>query len=285
MLAWRNGEYISVPDGAEVSQIHDGPSLFETFALRAGRVECLADHWHRLAIGCPRLGINAQKLILGQSIDSQNWSPVLKKLLTNANLTDAIVRIIVVPRSDGLSTEWVTVRPLPPAVPSVDLYLLKTTRDKPEWLPRPKSGPWKNSSAALKELKALTSRHDVEGIQLDTNGNISECTRSAIAWWNGDMWSLPANSTGCLPSTTANQFRGVLTQAKVPFHDVAAPFPKDARSILILRSTLSGGANLVNKVLSTNGQIIWQAPADQQHATAQMRALSDWRSQCSMNLA
>ena len=285
MLAWRNGEYILVPDGAEVSQIHDGPSLFETFALRAGRVECLADHWQRLALGCPRLGVNAEKLILGQSTDPKKWSPVLQKLLADAQLTDAIVRIIVVPRSDGLSTEWVTVRPLPPAVPSVDLYLLKTTRDKPEWLPRPKSGPWKNSSAALKELKALTSRHDVEGIQVDTNGNISECTRSAIAWWDGDKWSLPASSTGCLPSTTANQFRGVLTQAKISFHDVTAPFPKEARSILILRSTLDGGACRVNAVLSNDGQTVWRASPDQSHAEVQMAAFSNWRSQRSKNLA
>lgn len=285
MLAWKNGEYISVPDGAEVSQIHDGPSLFETFALRAGQVECLADHWQRLALGCPRLGINAQKLILGQSTDSAKWSPVLQKLLAAAQLSDAIVRIIIVPRSDGLSTEWVTVRPLPPASTTTDLFLLKTQRDKPEWLPRPKSGPWKNSSTAWKELKKLTPRHDVEGVQFDLNGDISECTRSAVAWWNGDKWSLPASSTGCLPSTTANQFRGVLTHAKIPFLDVAAPFPKDARSILVLRSTLSGGASLVNEVLSSSGQVVWQASTDQSHAQMLMRALRDWRVQRSVNLA
>lgn len=125
MLAWRNGEYVTVPDGASVAQIHDGPSLFETFALRAGHVECLADHWQRLASSCPRIGLNAKKLILGQSTDCAKWSPVLQKLLSAAGLTDAVVRLIVVPRDDGLSTEWVTVRPLPELAPSVDLFLLK----------------------------------------------------------------------------------------------------------------------------------------------------------------
>jgi branched-subunit amino acid aminotransferase/4-amino-4-deoxychorismate lyase len=285
MLAWRNGEYVTVPDGATVAQIHDGPSLFETFALRAGRVECLTDHWQRLALSCPRIGLNAQKLILGQSTDRAKWSPVLQKLQSAAGLTDAIVRLIVVPRDDGLSTEWVTLRPLPESAPTTDLFLLKTTRDKPEWLPRPKSGPWKNSAAAWKELKSLTDRPDVEGVQLDLEGNVSECTRSALAWWDGKRWSLPAGPTGCLPSTTANQFKGVLSQAKVPFQEVAAPFPDAAESIIVLRSTLLGGSSLVQKVFSADGKICWQASPNQSHTKAQQEALRAWRAQRSINLA
>ena len=285
MLAWRNGEYVAVPDGATVAQIHDGPSLFETFALRSGSVECLADHWQRLALSCPRLGLNAQKLILGQSTDRAKWSPVLQKLLSAAGLNDAIVRIVVVPRTDGLSTEWVTVRPLPDSTPTVDLFLLKTVRDKPEWLPRPKRGPWKNSATAWKELGALTPRLDVEGVQLDSVGNISECTRSALAWWDGKQWSMPAASTGCLPGTAANQFKGVLHQAKIPVQEVATAFPRDAQSMLILRSTLAGGACLVHQAFMTDGQVAWQASADQSQAQAQLSALRSWRAQRSMNLA
>lgn len=285
MLAWRNGEYVAVPDGAEVSQIHEGPSLFETFAIRSGRVECLADHWQRLALGCPRLGLSAQKLILGQSTDSKQWAPVLQKLLSAAGLTDAIVRLIVAPRDDGLSTEWVTVRPLPETPKAVDLFLLKTIRDKPEWLPRPKSGPWKNSSTAWKELKSLTPRTDVEGLQFDAIGNVSECTRSALTWWDGQQWSFSSPSTGCLPSTTANQFKGVLGKLKIPFHETAIAFPKDARSVLILRSTLAGGACLVSKVFANDGKIYWQAPANQSDIDDQLQALKVWRTQRSINLA
>ena len=285
MLAWRNGEYVTVPDGVTVAQIHEGPSLFETFALRAGHVECLADHWQRLTLSCPRIGLNAQKLILGQSTDRAKWSPILQKLLSAAGLTDAIVRLIVVPRDDGLSTEWVTLRPLPEAAPTTDLFLLKTTRDKPEWLPRPKSGPWKNSAAAWKELKSVTDRPEVEGVQFDAEGNVSECTRSALAWWDGHHWSLPAGSTGCLPSTTANQFKGVLSQAKVPFQEVARPFPVEAESILVLRSTLLGGSSLVQKVFSADGKVCWQAGSNQAQAKAQQDALRAWRAQRSINLA
>ncbi len=285
MLAWRNGEYVTVPDGATVAQIHDGSSLFETFALRSGSVECLADHWHRLAMGCPRLGLNAQKLILGQSTDRAKWSPVLQKLLNAAGLSDAIVRIMVVPRADGLSTEWVTVRPLPESTPAVDLFLLKTVRDKPEWLPRPKSGPWKNSATAWQELKSLTTRLDVEGVQCDAVGHVSECTRSALAWWDGQQWSMPAGSTGCLPSTAANQFKGVLQQAKIPLQEVAVPFPQKAQSIIILRSTLAGGACLVHQAYKPDGQVVWQASADQSLALAQLNALRHWRAQRSVNLA
>ena len=285
MLAWCNGEYVTVPDGATVAQIHDGTSLFETFALRSGVVECLADHWQRLALSCPRFGLDAQKLILGQSTDRAKWSPILQKLLSAAGLTDAIVRIVVVPRADGLSTEWVTVRALPTSTQSVDLFLLKTVRDKPEWLPRPKSGPWKNSALALKELSTLTTRIDVEGVQYDAAGNVSECTRSALAWWDGKQWSMPAATTGCLPGTAANQFKGVLHQAKIPVQEVATVFPSDAQSILILRSTLAGGACLVNQAFTPNGQVAWQASADQSQALAQLSSLRSWRAQRSMNLA
>mgnify|MGYP007043771201 CR=1 FL=1 len=37
MIGWRQGEWVSLPDGAEVSALVPGPSLFETFAVRAGR--------------------------------------------------------------------------------------------------------------------------------------------------------------------------------------------------------------------------------------------------------
>ncbi|MEI6598181.1 MAG: hypothetical protein WCL22_03975 [bacterium] len=92
-------------------------------------------------------------------------------------------------------------------------------------------------------------------------------------------------SAGCLPSTAANQFKGVLSQAKIPFQEVATPFPAEAESIIVLRSTLLGGSSLVQKVFSADGKVCWQAGSNQAQAKAQQDALRAWRAHRSINLA
>lgn len=285
MNAWRQGEWVTLPDGAEVSAVHPGPSLFETFALRAGRVECPADHLARLALACPRLGLDPSRLFLGAAPDPARWGPVLRELLSRAGLTDAIVRLQVVPRSDVLATEWLTVRPLPATPSMVDLMELHTRRDRPEWLPRPKSGPWLNSSAAWAELRRLTPRTDVEGVQLDESGCVSEGTRSSLAWLDASGWCFPAGSTGCLPGTAAAQLRGVLTQAGQPWREVATPFPREARAVLVLRSTFTGGAVPARSWADADGRVVWTADGLPEEANRALANLAAWRAQRAVSLA
>ena len=83
MIGWRQGEWVSLPDGAEVSALVPGPSLFETFALRAGRIACLADHLDRLALGCPRLGLDPTRLMLGADTSVARWTAPLGSLGAN----------------------------------------------------------------------------------------------------------------------------------------------------------------------------------------------------------
>lgn len=285
MLAWCSGDYVNVPDGAEVASLEPGLSLFETFALRDGHVACLGDHLARLATACPRLGLDARRLHLGAGPSREAWSPILHKLLASAGLTDAIVRLLVAARPDALAREWLTLRPLPPTPPAIDLFALQTRRDAPEWLPRPKSGPWRNSAAAWRELKALADRPDAEGVQFDAAGHVSEATRSSLAWWDGVRWCFPAVATGRLPGTAAAQFRSVVAQAGRPCVDVTEAFPLQAQSVVVLRSTFLGGAVLARGYASPNGERLWSPAAEQAEASARLADLAAWRAQRSVSLA
>jgi branched-subunit amino acid aminotransferase/4-amino-4-deoxychorismate lyase len=285
MTGWRQGEWVALPAAPEVSALVAGPSLFETFALRSGRVACLGDHLDRLAAACPRLGLDPSRLMLGAAASRAAWSAPLGGLLGRNALTDAIVRLLVAPRGDGLATEWLTVRPLPATPSAIDLYQLTLRRDAPEWLPRPKSGPWQNSAAAWRELRALADRPDAEGVQLDARGCLSEGTRSSFAWWDGESWNFPAAETGRLPGTAMAQLRSVLTQAARPVRDVSWPgFPANALSMLVLRSTFDGGA-VAARSYHADGRLVWQPSGAQAEAARALALLAAWRAQRCISFA
>ena len=285
MIGWRQGEWVSLPDGAEVSALVPGPSLFETFALRAGRIACLADHLDRLALGCPRLGLDSARLMLGADAHIARWSAPLGGLLGRNTLTEAIVRLLVAPRGDGLATEWLTVRPLPATPSAIDLYQLSLRRDTPEWLPRPKSGPWQNSGDAWRELRGVADRPDAEGVQFDGRGCVSEGSRSSFSWWDGECWNFPAVETGRLPGTSAAQLRSVLAQAGRPVRDVSWPgFPMNAQSMLVLRSTFDGGAVLARSY-HAEGRLTWQPSGPQAEASRALALLAAWRAQRCISFA
>ena len=283
MQAWTNHKFVNVPDQATVSQISPDFCLFETFALRGGRVEAPEFHEARIMASLKHLNLDKNKLHLNFSDKLSHWKPILKNLLSSEKLNDVIVRWMVVPNREGLLTEWVTVRTLPDTPPSVDLFLLKTNRDEAECLPRPKTGPWKNSQAAWDELKILTSRQDVEGVQCDPRGNTSDCTRSALAWWDGAEWFTPSRETQCLSSTSLQSFQNSL-RAKKQIKEVAQPFPRDAQSLVVLRSTFVGGAVLVKKVFNSNGELVWVAQSNQDEARSALTHLKEFRAQRSVSL-
>ena len=285
MIGWRNGEWVELPAGAEVSALHAGPSLFETFALRAGSIECLPDHLARLHLACPRLGLDPTRLVLGAAANPVAWLGPVRGLMARTGLTDAVLRLMVAARPDGMATEWLTARPLPATPAAMDLFILGTRRNAPEWLPRPKSGPWRNSSDAWRELRGFANRPNAEGIQLDAQGSVSECTRSSLAWWDGAAWCFPAVATGRLSGTAAAQFRGVLGTAGRAVRDVASPFPVHAESIVVLRSTFAGGATLAASVSDERRATIWTANKHQLEAMDMLAALAAWRAQRCISLS
>lgn len=284
MIGWCNGEWAPLPAGAEVSTIHPGLSLFETFAFRQQQIACLPDHLARLQGALPRLGLAAERFILATAATPAAWSAPVHGLLARNGLTEAVLRLMVYARPDGRPLEWLTARPLLPTPATLELFRLQTIRDQPEWLPRPKSGPWANSSAAWRELRTLVDRPDVEGIQFDATGQLAEGTRSSLAWWDGAAWAFPASETGRLPGTAAAQLRGILLAQGKRVTEVAGPFPSTALSIVVLRSTFAGGAVLAN-AYTESGQVLWRPAADQSEAQQALRHLAAWRAQRCISLA
>lgn len=285
MIGWRQGEWVTLPEGVAVATLEPGPSLFETFALRAGGIACLPDHLARLAVACPRLGLDPARLQLGAEATVARWSGPLGALLGRNGLTQAIVRLLVAPRGDGLATEWLTVRPLPATPPAIDLYQLALRRDGPEWLPRPKSGPWQNSAAAWQELRTMADRPEAEGVQFDARGCLCEGPRSAFAWWDGTSWNFPAVETGRLPSTTSSQLRSVLIQAGRPVREVSWPgWPQQAQAMLVLRSTFAGGAVLARSY-HVDGRLVWQSAGASVEVQQALAGLAAWRAQRCISFA
>jgi branched-subunit amino acid aminotransferase/4-amino-4-deoxychorismate lyase len=283
MQAWTKHEFISVVNQASLSQLSPDFCLFETFALRSGKVESPEFHQERIMSALRHLNLDEKKLHLNFSDKIHHWIPILKNLLLSEKLNDAIVRWMVVPSKDGSLTEWVTVRALPNTPPSLDLFLLETVRDKAEWLPRPKTGPWKNSQAALDELKKISVSPAVEGVQFDQAGNISDCTRSALAWWDGVQWYTPSSETQCLLSTSLLSLQKNLNPQKI-IQTVVQPFPHNAQSIIVLRSTFEGGAVIVNKAFNPDGEVIWTAHPNQDEAKSTLSTLKEFRVQRSVSL-
>ena len=188
---WRDGSLR--PGDAEPGSFPEGARLFETIALRAGRVERLDDHLTRLGGGLRHLGSLPGPLASG---DIGAWRAAVRGL----GARDAILRLVV-----GEGFEELSARPLLASPPVFQLVTLRTLRDGPEWLPRPKAAPWANSLAATRELRSLGVPGGVEGVQLDGHGWVSECTRSSLAWVMGGRLQVPAASTGRLPGTALGQ--------------------------------------------------------------------------------
>ena len=283
MLIWKNHQFISVPDQATLAELIPQLSFFETFALRQGTVLMPEVHESRLFNALKYLALKSHYLHLDFSQKTKNWKPILEKLLSHEKLNDAIVRWVVVPTKGGL-IEWVSVRPLPVTPPSFSLVVLETKRDNAEWLPRPKTGPWTNSQTAWNELKSYSDRTDIEGIQLDKNGYISDGTRSALVWWDGKDWFTPHDDTQKLFSTSVQILESYLKSHNQSLKYIKQGLPLAAQSILVLRSTLESGAVGVDKVITPQGEILWTASPEQTVAQQLIAHLKEFRAQRSVIL-
>ena len=155
-----------------------------------------------------------------------------------------------------------------------------TARDAAEWLPRPKSAPWANSMAATIELRSLGVGAGVEGVQFDARGFVSEGSRSSLAWVEGGVLHVPAESTGRLPGTALGQ---LIHCAGLPVRAVESAVPVRAEVVLLLRSTLPGGAAAVSHWDDVDGRPLWSG--DPAAARPLLAALAAWRAQRCISFA
>jgi branched-subunit amino acid aminotransferase/4-amino-4-deoxychorismate lyase len=264
---WRNG--VRVPGDTLPGTFPAGAQFFETFAYRQKTIECLEDHLARLTLGMKHQSLPLGPLVSG---DRRAWRAALEGLAA----ADSILRL-----STGSGIEELGARSIMPSPPTFFLRNLRTVRDAPEWLPRPKSAPWANSLAATIELRSLGVTAGTEGVQLDAQGNVSEGTRSSLAWViNGEL-CVPAESTGRLPGTALSQ---LIACCGLPVKSVAVPAPRQAEAVLLLRSTLPGGGVPVTEWQDVDGQAIWQA-ATIAPASNLLERLAAYRTQRSVSFA
>ena len=245
-----------------------GAAFFETIALRAGVVECLDDHLTRLRAGLDHAGSAPGPLAAG---DASAWRAAIRLL----GGQEGVLRLVVGPDFEELG-----LRALLPSPEVFSLRSLRTVRDIAEWLPRPKSAPWANSLAATVELRGLGVGAGVEGVQFDARGFVSEGSRSSLAWVEGGVLHVPAESTGRLPGTALGQ---LIRCAGLPVREVESAFPVRAEVILVLRSTLTGGASAVSHWDDVDGRPLWSG--DPAAARPLLAALAAWRAQRCISFA
>lgn len=245
-----------------------GAAFFETIALRAGTVECLDDHLARLRAGIARAGLAPGPLAAG---DLPAWRAALRLL----GGQEGVLRLVV-----GSDFEELGLRALLPSPDVFRLRSVRTVRDAAEWLPRPKSAPWANSMAATVELRSLGVGAGVEGVQFDARGFVSEGSRSSLAWVEGGVLHVPAESTDRLPGTALGQ---LIRCAGLPTREVASTVPDSAEAILVLRSTLLGGASAVSHWDDVDGRPLWSG--DPAVARPLLGALAAWRAQRCISFA
>ena len=245
-----------------------GAAFFETVALRAGTAECLDDHLARLRAGLARAGLAPGPLAAG---DLAAWRAALALL----GGKEGVLRLVV-----GAGFEELGLRALLPSPEVFRLRSLRTVRDAAEWFPRPKSAPWANSLAASVELRALGAGAGVEGVQFDARGFVSEGSRSSLAWVEGGALHVPAESTGRLPGTALGQ---LIRCAGLPVRAVESAVPVRADAVLVLRSTLPGGASAVSHWDDADGRPLWSG--DPAAARPLLAALAAWRAQRCISFA
>ena len=237
---WRDG--VLVPGDPSPGSFPPGAAFFETVALRDGAVECLDDHLDRLRGGMAHAGLRPGPMAAG---DLAVWRSALAAL----GGRDGVLRLVVGPGFEELG-----LRALLPSPPVFRLRSLRTVRDAPEWLPRPKSAPWANSLAASVELRSLGVGGGVEGVQFDARGRVSEGSRSSLAWLEDGALHVPAASTGRLPGTALAQ---LIRCAGLPVRDAESGVPTRADAVLLLRSTLPGGGAAVSAWEDAEGRTLW----------------------------
>ncbi len=264
---WRNGSLS--PGDANPGTFPAGALFFETVAVRNGKINCLSHHLDRLGKGLAHLKLTPGPLATGQL---SAWRQGFAALGGN----DGILRLTV-----GETFEELSWRPLLPTPSTFRLRTLRTVRDQPEWLPRPKSAPWLNSLAATQELRGLGEPAGVEGLQLDSRGWVSECTRSSMAWIDHQRLQVPAASTGRILGTALAQLMEIVG---LPVDEVEALPSETTTAMVLLRSTFSDGIVPVTHWFNTDNTLRWKFTADPQLAAICAR-LAHYRAQKAVSLA
>jgi 4-amino-4-deoxychorismate lyase len=194
-LAYLNGQYVDAASAALPAGDHGvlyGLGFFETFRTAGGRVRRWPSHRARLEAACSHAGIAFSKTRLASHESALDEA--VARLLAAHGWSDAAFRYTVTAGklAGGISAasyqepgELLTARPLPSAPPDagVELRLLRTPRQPPEWTPRPKCIQYANALLGWRELLARGGSEQDEGLFLASEqGFVVEATRHNVFW-------------------------------------------------------------------------------------------------------
>lgn len=187
-----------------------GDGLYETIAVRGGRVVRLDAHLARL-----RAGIRV--LNFGTSIDSVDFGAAIPELCDAERLADARVRVTVT-RGAGAPGDIV---PTPPPEPTVIITADPLSQLAPKPARLEISSVRRDETSPLCAVKSLNCLHSAfargeavrkgfdDAILLNTAGNVAEATSSNVFLVSGDELVTPALDQGLLPGTVRGAVIGV----------------------------------------------------------------------------
>ncbi len=273
-LVYSNGNFVPAAAAAFAADDHGvlfGLGYFETFRTSGGRPFLWPEHQARLTAACSRAGITLPQGHL--ACDETRLNDAVARLLQDHALTDAVFRYTITAGTpDGQKRypqprELLAARPQPPPAPEtgINLHLLRTARQAPEWLPRPKSIQYANTVLGWQELHVRGGVAPDEGVFVDPAGFVVE------ALWHNLVWI--ANHELCYPEPALGPVAGValawaLAQGlssravKVTWTELL-----QADAIMVCNSVR--GFTPVRRARDVSGEICAEFPAAYQHPLIQ----------------
>ncbi|HWA86635.1 MAG TPA: aminotransferase class IV [Opitutus sp.] len=210
-LVYFNGELVSA--AAARLPIDDrgvlfGLGFFETFRTSGGRPHHWNYHRRRLTQACATAGLAIPPHFL--AADSARLGATVAQLLASASSSDAVFRYTITAGTRAAPSEFLVLRPLPPAAPpeGISLRVLALARDNGEFIPRPKSLNYANALLGAGELARRTGGPADEGLFLSREGRcVVETPCQNIAWLAGGELRYPDPSLGAIAGTCLEWLR------------------------------------------------------------------------------
>ena len=199
---WLNGRVLPALE-ARLSPFEHGllvgDGVFETLAVRKGRVIGLREHWQRLVRSCATLGLTA--------MDEAEFADAIAAAVRANGLDDARVRVTQTSgdgplgsdRGAGKGTRLVAATPLNSWPPSEKVCLVPWTRNENGALAGVKSISYAENVIALAEAKR---RGCGEALLANTRGELCEGTGSNVFVVVDGQLHTPPLASGCLAGVT-----------------------------------------------------------------------------------
>jgi 4-amino-4-deoxychorismate lyase len=269
-LAYSNGILVPAASATFAADDHGvlyGLGFFETFRTSAGRPFLWPAHRERLDAACARAGITLPADTLAR--DEARLAETVSQLLQVHAQADAVFRYTVTAGSpDADKTyprprELLTLRPQPPPAPEagIDLCLLRTLRQPPEWLPRPKSLQYANTVLGWQELHLRGGGPQDEGVFLNADGFVVEALWHNLAWIAGGELRHPEPTLGAVAGIA---LAWALAQG-FPVRAVRATWPELLAADAIFICNSVRGLTPVRRARDATGEICAEFPDAHRH--------------------